>query len=198
MTGRRLLRLAQFALVIGLAAYLAINTGLAWMYVNALTHPGCPSPPSPITDLPAPEEYWLETADGLRLRAWYYPSRNGAAIIALGGMGGALGQNLPPVDFLIREGFGVLQLDTRACARPAAVVSLGAKEVQDAEAGLSFLADRPEVMEIGIFGFSMGASAALRMAARMALNEGVCNHFSMELPGHPDKFLPGESSWVSA
>ena len=32
-------------------------------------------------------------------------------------------------------------------------------------------------------------TAALRMAARMALNEGVCNHFSMELPGHPYKFL---------
>jgi len=32
-------------------------------------------------------------------------------------------------------------------------------------------------------------TTALRMAARMALNEGVCNHFSMELPGHPDKFL---------
>jgi ribulose-5-phosphate 4-epimerase/fuculose-1-phosphate aldolase len=32
-------------------------------------------------------------------------------------------------------------------------------------------------------------TAALRTAARMALNEGVCNHFSMELPGHPDKFL---------
>ena len=26
-------------------------------------------------------------------------------------------------------------------------------------------------------------------AARMGLNEGVCNHFSMELPGEPDKFL---------
>jgi len=32
-------------------------------------------------------------------------------------------------------------------------------------------------------------TAALRTAARMGLNEGVCNHFSMELPGHPDKFL---------
>jgi ribulose-5-phosphate 4-epimerase/fuculose-1-phosphate aldolase len=32
-------------------------------------------------------------------------------------------------------------------------------------------------------------TAALRMAARMQLNEGVCNHFSMELPGEPDKFL---------
>ena len=32
-------------------------------------------------------------------------------------------------------------------------------------------------------------TAALRTAARMGLNEGVCNHFSMEVPGEPDKFL---------
>lgn len=32
-------------------------------------------------------------------------------------------------------------------------------------------------------------TAALRSAARMGLNEGVCNHFSLELPGAPDRFL---------
>jgi ribulose-5-phosphate 4-epimerase/fuculose-1-phosphate aldolase len=32
-------------------------------------------------------------------------------------------------------------------------------------------------------------TAALRSAARMGLNEGVCNHFSLELPGSPDRFL---------
>jgi ribulose-5-phosphate 4-epimerase/fuculose-1-phosphate aldolase len=32
-------------------------------------------------------------------------------------------------------------------------------------------------------------TAALRSAARMSLNEGVCNHFSLELPGDPSKFL---------
>ena len=32
-------------------------------------------------------------------------------------------------------------------------------------------------------------TAALRSAARMGLNEGVCNHFSMEVPGKPDRFL---------
>ena len=36
---------------------------------------------------------------------------------------------------------------------------------------------------------SIDLTAALRSAARMAFNEGVCNHFSMELPGEPDKFL---------
>jgi ribulose-5-phosphate 4-epimerase/fuculose-1-phosphate aldolase len=32
-------------------------------------------------------------------------------------------------------------------------------------------------------------TAALRTAARMGLSEGVCNHFSLEVPGDPDKFL---------
>ena len=32
-------------------------------------------------------------------------------------------------------------------------------------------------------------TAALRSAARMGLNEGVCNHFSLEMPGDPTKFL---------
>jgi ribulose-5-phosphate 4-epimerase/fuculose-1-phosphate aldolase len=32
-------------------------------------------------------------------------------------------------------------------------------------------------------------TAALRSAARMALNEGVCNHFSLEMPGDPTRFL---------
>jgi len=32
-------------------------------------------------------------------------------------------------------------------------------------------------------------TAALRSAARMGLNEGVCNHFSLEVPGSPDRFL---------
>ena len=32
-------------------------------------------------------------------------------------------------------------------------------------------------------------AAALRLASRMNLNEGVCNHFSMEVPGKPELFL---------
>jgi len=32
-------------------------------------------------------------------------------------------------------------------------------------------------------------TAAVRLAARMGFNEGVCNHFSMEVPGDPHLFL---------
>ena len=32
-------------------------------------------------------------------------------------------------------------------------------------------------------------TAALRWAVRLGLSEGICNHFSLTLPGHPDHFL---------
>lgn len=32
-------------------------------------------------------------------------------------------------------------------------------------------------------------AASLRMAARLGLEEGICNHFSAVVPGHPDLFL---------
>ena len=163
---KRIIKLTAFAALSCILAYAVISTGLAWLYAYFLTHPACFSNPSPIPGLPEPEEHWLKTSDGLSLRAWYYPGENGAAIIALDGMGGALGENLPPVEFLIRAGFGVLQIDSRACARPSSAVTLGAKEAFDAEAGLMFLQSRPEVEIIGIFGFSMGAAAAVRSAAR--------------------------------
>lgn len=153
-----------FALVSLLAAYLLANAGLGWKYIHDLTHPGCPTPTLP-AGLAPPEEVWLAVKD-LKLRAWYYPSQNGAAILALGGLHGALGDNLPPSIFLVRHGYGVLQLDTRACARPAAAVTLGAQEVWDATAGLQFLAGRPEVERIGAIGFSMGGATVLRAAAR--------------------------------
>lgn len=162
----RFLRLAAFTALSGLAAWLAIGQSLAWFYSSFLTHPSCQASPAQIPDIPAPQEIWLKTADGLSLKGWYYPGKNGAAILALGGMGGALGENLPPVNFLIQKGYGVLQIDSRACARPVRPVTLGAKEVFDAEAGLAFLQGQPDVKSIGIFGFSMGAAAAIRTTAR--------------------------------
>jgi dipeptidyl aminopeptidase/acylaminoacyl peptidase len=157
--------LVLFSVLVGILAYVVINATLAWTYIYFLAHPTCQVKPETLPNMPAPEEHWLKTYDNLDLRAWYYPARNGVAIIALGGMGGALGDNLPQVDFLIDEGFGVLQIDSRACARPRAPVTLGAKETFDAEAGLDFLLSRPEVKEVGVFGFSMGAAAAVRAAA---------------------------------
>ena len=160
----RLMILAVFMIVV---TAVGMDLGLAWMYVFAVTHPGCPKPQY-IPGIVTPEEHWLKMEDGKILRVWYYPSRNGAAILAMGSMGGSLGSQLPPVGFLIQHGYGVLQVDSRACAVPPNLVTLGLYEVYDAASGLAFLQSRPEVdpSRIGAFGFSMGGAAVVRMAAR--------------------------------
>jgi dipeptidyl aminopeptidase/acylaminoacyl peptidase len=167
------LRLAAFAFLTSIALYLAVNLSLAWGYVGALTHPGCIANPLPILGLPAPVEAALTIEAESKIRAWYYPPKNGAAILALGGPGGALGNSLPPVEFLIRQGYGVLQIDSRACAEPPTRVTLGAREVEEAAAGLDFLLSQEEVEYIGAFGFSMGGVTAIRAAARHPEIEAV-------------------------
>lgn len=165
---KRVLQLFAFALLVVTILYLVINTGLAWMYISVFTNPICWRRLQPIEGLPLPQEHRLRTEDGLNLRAWYYPPDNGVAVIALGGTGGALGQNLPPAGFLVKAGYGVLQIDSRACADHHALVTLGAKEVLAAKAGLDFLLDRSEVERIGVIGFSMGGATGIRAAARYA------------------------------
>ncbi|MCE2563735.1 aldolase [Komagataeibacter sp. FNDCF1] len=39
-------------------------------------------------------------------------------------------------------------------------------------------------------------AATLRMAARLGLEEGICNHFSAVVPGHPDLFLVNRLGWA--
>ncbi|MBB3591407.1 ribulose-5-phosphate 4-epimerase/fuculose-1-phosphate aldolase [Rhizobium sp. BK529] len=39
-------------------------------------------------------------------------------------------------------------------------------------------------------------AACLRMAARLGLEEGICNHFSAVVPGHSDLFLVNRLGWA--
>ena len=164
--GLHVLRLTIFAAVTLVAALAALDVGLAWFLVSGMTHPGCRQP-QPMAGLPAPEEHWLPTQDGVSIRIWYYPSQNGAAILVFGGVAGSLGDSLPPVIPLMRAGYGVLQIDGRACANPPAPVTLGGNELYESDAALEFLLSRPEVDSdrIGAIGFSMGGATALRAAA---------------------------------
>ncbi|WP_157020282.1 aldolase [Mesorhizobium xinjiangense] len=39
-------------------------------------------------------------------------------------------------------------------------------------------------------------AACFRMAARLGMEEGVCNHFSALVPGHPDLFIVNRLGWA--
>jgi pimeloyl-ACP methyl ester carboxylesterase len=162
---RRVLGFSGIAVIL---IYFFTNLGLAWAYVSSLTNPGCPVTPPPFANFPTPTAVELTSFDGLSLPARYYPSKNQAAVIALGGIGGAVGAPLPPIEILLSHGFGVLQIGSRACADPASKVTLGYNEAEDATSGYEFLRTLSEVDadRIGAFGFSMGGVAAIRAAAR--------------------------------
>lgn len=136
--------------------------------MSSLTSPACVAAPDTYgQDFPF-EEHWLENADGISLRYWYFPSQNRAAVLSMGGLSGSLGTNLPVADFLVAEGYGLLEVDSRACASPHKRVTLGHAEIFDAATGLEFLLSRPEVDadRIGALGFSMGGVTVIRGAAR--------------------------------
>jgi dipeptidyl aminopeptidase/acylaminoacyl peptidase len=70
------------------------------------------------------------------------------------------------VAFLLDQGYGVLQFDGRAHAKPKAPVTLGGDEIYDIKAGIDYLLTQPQVERIGAYGFSMGGVTVIRAAAR--------------------------------
>jgi hypothetical protein len=122
------------------------------------------------TEVPAPrlgaahEDVSFRTSDGLTLRGWYVPSRNGAAVIAFPGRKGPQRQ----ARMLIRHGYGVLLFDRRgegvSDGDPNALGWGGAKDV---DAAVAFLRHRPDVRDgrIGGIGLSVGGEMMLEAAA---------------------------------
>ena len=171
-TPRRIFRFPLLILSVLISTYLVIIIALAWHYSYSLTHPECKSAKR-IENIPEPQKIFLTSQDGTEIPTWYYPTQNGAAIVVMGGVEGALGDNPPPVVFLIQEGYGVLQIGSRACANPRRAVTLGWNETKDALAGVEFLQTRPDIERIGVFGFSMGGAAVLQAAAQNVIIQAV-------------------------
>jgi hypothetical protein len=119
----------------------------------------------------------LTTSDGLKLRAWYVPSRNGAAVIAFPGRS----QPVPHARMLIRHGYGVLLLDRRGeGASEGDYNAFGWAGERDLRAAIGFLQQRADVDpdRIGGLGLSVGGELLLQTAAhtpslRAVVSEGA-------------------------
>lgn len=116
------------------------------------------------------EEVRLVAEDSLRLAAWYVPTRSGAALVLLHGIGGNRGQLLSLGRYLAERDYGLFILDLRAHGESEGEAStLGLHEVRDVRAAVNYLLQRPEVdkSRIGIYGASLGASVAIMAAAEV-------------------------------
>ena len=117
------------------------------------------------------ESVEFQAEDGVTLRGWYIPSRNGAAVAVIHGSGGARIRPVEHVRMLQRNGYGVLAFDVRGHGESGGSGdALGMEGYKDAIAALAFMEARGDVEpgRVGILGLSMGAEIALDAAVHGA------------------------------
>ena len=121
-------------------------------------------------DLGAPKQpVTLTTASGPRLRGWYVPSRNGAAVAVMHGTGSNRLGVADHARLLARHGYGVLIFDLHGHGESdGRSTSLPSRFQQDTDAALAYLRQRPDVRagRIGVVGVSLGGEVAIHAAAR--------------------------------
>jgi uncharacterized protein len=110
------------------------------------------------------EDVSFETSDGLTLKGWYVPSKNGAAVISFPGRKGPQ----KPARMLARHGYGVLVFDRRGEGESDGEPNIfGWGGDRDIKAAIRFLQQRPDVdpNRIGGIGLSVGGELMLEAAA---------------------------------
>jgi dienelactone hydrolase len=158
---RRYLRRALIAVGVAVSIYLLAAPFLA-SYV--LTHAARAFVPRDRLGA-THEDVSFTTSDGLRLRGWYVPSKNGAAVISFPGRKGTQ----KPARMLARHGYGVLLFDRRGEGESDGDPNgWGWGGYRDVDAAVRFLERRPDVEQgrIGGIGLSVGGEMMLEAAAR--------------------------------
>jgi uncharacterized protein len=126
-------------------------------------------------DTPA-EDVWIAARDGSRLHGLYLPAQKPrrATVLHLHGNAENLSSHVHLVSWLPAQGYDVLALDYRGYGRSQGAAGVDAMH-QDAEAALAWLVARgaETTGPLIVFGQSIGASVAIRVAARSPLRGHV-------------------------
>jgi uncharacterized protein len=124
-----------------------------------------PARPIGDADLGRPkQDVTLVTRDGVKLSAWYVPSRNHAAIVTF-----PRETTIPQARMLVRNGYGVLLVDPRGYGDSEGDPNAyGWGSTKDIDAAVAWLRRRPDVQmrRIGGLGLSVGGEQMLEAAAR--------------------------------
>jgi pimeloyl-ACP methyl ester carboxylesterase len=135
------------------------------------------------------------TSDGVRLSAWYVPSTNHAAVVAVPGSGSTRTGTLDQAAVLAGHGYGVLMADPRGQGRSGGrAMDAGWYGDRDIGAAVTFLQHQPGVdpHRVGVLGLSMGGEEAIGATAtnpaiRAVVAEGATHRTAADKAG----YLPG-------
>ncbi len=216
-SGARLARWGLFLLWIALltaVGVLAVGLEISRRYAYALAYPGCSGPHRTPTDVSisdyqevtfVPQRSAPTSLGGVRFTAWWLPSKNGAAVILIPGIGQARDGMLDQGAMLARHGYGVLLIDPRPCAKPDAAFTAGYTEVDDVAGALAFVQAQPgvESNRIGALGFSVGGATAIFSAAqlegiRAVVSEGNFYNLGDDIANTGGNNTPLESFYTQA
>ena len=149
------------------------------------------------------ENVSFETSDGLTLKGWYVPSKNGAAVISFPGRAGSQ----KPARMLARHGYGVLVFDRRGEGKSEGEPNaFGWDGEEDVKAAVRFLQHRPDVdpERIGGIGLSVGGEMMLEAAAetddlKAIVSEGAgARAYSDEVDGMEIQHVGGSDKLLTA
>jgi alpha/beta superfamily hydrolase len=109
----------------------------------------------------------ITTPDGVRLAAWWIPSRNGAAVLVLPGAGSTRDDVLDHAALVAHAGYGALLLDWRGHgASEGRLNEFGWGGDGDVRTAVSWVLHQPEITgRVGLLGLSMGGEVAVTAAA---------------------------------
>lgn len=141
------------------------------------------------------EEVSFMTGDGLRLRGWYVPSKNRAAVIAFPGRKGPQAQ----ARMLVRHGYGVLLFDRRGEGESQGDPNaLGWAGERDLEAAVAFLQRRSDVdrARIGGIGLSVGGELLIQAAAESDGLKAIVSDGAGARSIREDLARPGTGKWL--
>ncbi len=165
--------LAIFGLTLFVILFLP-SFGLYVPYLKAygLVHPARTSFYRTPPDVGIPDFQTVEfsSSDGLKLRGWYIPSKNGAAVIFVHGLGDNRPSLLEEAGLLTAHGYGALLFDLRNHGQSEGDrTTFGLYELEDVKAAVEFIRVQPGVDpdRIGLLGRSMGGATVLLAAAQM-------------------------------
>jgi fermentation-respiration switch protein FrsA (DUF1100 family) len=163
-------RVLRSALVAGAVVVLLLAAlgGLLWAFQRRIVYlpDGAPEQPAGVV-LPGARDVTLETADGLRLAAWYLPADRpeAPAVLVADGNGGNRALRAPLARALAGRGVSVLLFDYRGYGgNPGSPSEAGL--ALDVRAARTFLLDRAGVPpgRLLYFGESLGAAVVTELA----------------------------------
>lgn len=154
--------------LLGLAAWVAVRSA---RMISSEVHPPRQTVERPEArgDFAGLRDVSFQDGEGVELRGWYLPPRNGALVILVHGLSGTRAQLLPEARVLAKAGHGLLLFDLGAHGESGGTVSTyGDRESGQVRAAVDFAIRQPEVdaERIGALGFSLGGYAVLKAAAR--------------------------------